>query len=630
MRRQVKDSLKLGYALGAGLLSVWVASFAPAEGPPIAAYLPADAGAVLQLRSGTEFLRALADNKGLQAFLNDPDVNAVWAPLATRDETLAKLKQAPAIVRWLFPPALASTIPLVGHECIAAFPFPLQEGAGGGPALFFTRLSGSRGHLVRLAAHFAKLPRGVRFFDLGGGLAALGFGGAEPKQVAERLRGTGGDARATAGAEPDQPKREEGGEKGGAGDAEYRKDRLDGENLFLARLTILPHAAAAREQLASAYPQYGQLRSEGLPESVLRALLKPPGVWEMCNLSRPPARIRLDFFSTPPGGFRARGRLEGVALPAAAIPPRAAANRETFAEAVLPVDIRACFLSYLESEMRLRKDDVAPLPLPLREGAGEGETATSGTPVQLARGQRRWSHRFSELADAGVDLERDLWPALGHTLHVSVCPDPLDVAGYARLDGSLLFEGAKTEARDAAAELIRQRWDGAVFEGPPPPNEKPPYVKHARDERGDRYLLNTGRLLVPAWVLSQRRLFFTSNAGFAALRNPALLREPPALEQDAVPGGDAPASAAPGYYLRLDGPSLAPTVERVTTLLYDELEEDMKSSDFLARYPDAALNVRLAAKIACLLGRLSIAVRPEPGKDSAAVELAWTPGAPDH
>jgi len=601
-RRQLRNALKLGYALGAGLLSLWVVSFAPAEGPPLASYLPADTGAVVQLPSGTEFLRALWDSSQLHAFLNDPDVNTKWAPLAKRDQALEKLKQSPAFVRWLFPPTLATAIPLVGHECAAAFPPSLREGAGGGdtPILVFTRLSGSRGHLLRLAAHFAKLPRGVRFFDLGGGLAALGFGGAEPARAAQRA----------AGLEP-----AEGGEKGSAGHGAEGRETVEGRGRFLARLMILPaRLAAARGQPASANQQYEQLRREGLPETVLKALLKPPSVAEMCNLSKPTAGIRLDFFATPAGTFSASGRLEGVALPAARTPAVAQADGEVYAEALLPVDLRACFLGYLESEMRLRKDNSPPRPL-AAEGAEREEEAAA-----LTRGQRRWSHRFSELADAGVDLDRDLWPALKHTLHLSIGPDPLDLAGYALLRGSIAFEGGRTKARDAAAELIRQRWDGALFEGPAPPNEKPPYVKQVRDEQYDKYLLNMGHLLVPAWILSRHVLFFTSNAGPGAFRNPAALQEPPAT----WPGG----TAAPGYHLRLNGPRLAPTVERITTLVFDELEEGMQSGEFLARYPDAALNIRLAARIACLLGHLNFAVRPETGGDSATVELEWTPGVP--
>ena len=615
----LKDLLTLAYALCVGWLSVWVVSFAPTEGPPIAPYLPADAWLVVQTRSATELLRAFCDNSALQAFLNDSDVNEFWAPLARRDELLSKLRQAPALVRWLFPPELASLDPLIGHECVVAGnaggPQPgsagvppaspeenKAESAGetpalpvagetpalpGTPLLFFTRLSGSRGHLVRLGACFAKLPRNVRFFDIGGGLAALGFNGAEPEW---RGLSACADRKAILG-----------------------KERLSQAStaLLLARLTMFPsNAPAPHKRLASAYPQYEQLRAAKLPEAVLRALLQPPGALEMCSLSQPPAEISLDIFSTAQG-FAARGNLQGLALPvpatpdawaaagSAGVPP--ASGVELFAEALLPVDLKALFLNYLESEMRLVRDEAA-----------------------LIRGQRRWSHRFSQLREAGVDLDRDLWPALGHKLYLTVSPDPLDVAGYALLRANVPLDGAKAEVRDAAAELIRQRWDGYVFDGPVPPHEKPPYVKLAHDELCDKYVLNTGQLMAPGWIVSRHGLYFTSNAGLNVVRDPSSLREPQARGAASLPAppGGAP---APCFFLRLDGPRLAPTIERLMTLHFDELEEKMQSGEFLERYPDAALHIRLAVKIACLIGGVKAEVRPETGQDGATVELEWTP-----
>ncbi len=60
------------------------------------------------------------------------------------------------------------------------------------------------------------------------------------------------------------------------------------------------------------------------------------------------------------------------------------------AEFVVPINLRACFLRYMESNMRLVK-------------GAEG----------LTLGQRRWTARFGLMTHNGVDLDRDFWPFIG-------------------------------------------------------------------------------------------------------------------------------------------------------------------------------------------------------------------------
>jgi hypothetical protein len=219
---------------------------------------------------------------------------------------------------------------------------------------------------------------------------------------------------------------------------------------------------------------------------------------------------------------------------------------------------------------------------------------------------------------AGVELDRDLWPMCGHTLRFSIEDDPLDPGGYGLVVARLPFDGTGSDARAALAELVRARWSGDMFDGPPPQNTKPPYVKRVPGDAFDRYLLNTGQLTVPAWTASRRTFTFLSNVGPQALRNPSLVPAPQEPERGAVPPNC--------YYLRLDGPRLAPTVERLATLQFDNLEEDMGSKEFLAQYPDAAVHIRLFRKLASLAGQLRLELRPDADGKTATIAGRWTPG----
>jgi hypothetical protein len=311
----------------------------------------------------------------------------------------------------------------------------------------------------------------------------------------------------------------------------------------------------------------------------------------MLGVANMPGALRLDF-RVAADGLAARGRLSGKLLPPAPTPPLPTPPEPAFAEGLLPLDLRACFLRDLANQMRLHPD---------RD--------------RLTTRQRRWVHRFGELATAGVDLERDLWPACGAALHVRIQSDPLDTAGYGLVLCAAPFDGARPHARAAFGELIRQRWNGDLYDGVVPFDCEPPYVKRIQEKIFDRYLLNTGQLTVPSWTAADHGLVFASNVGPYALRNPARLPPP-------LPPRE---SAAPTYFLRLDGGQLAPTVERLTTLDLDEREQELGTQEFLAQYPDAALYVRVAGKLARLLGRVELTVRPDP--DGAGVSLLWVPGA---
>jgi hypothetical protein len=576
-RRRLTQILKALYILAATVLSVWTASFAPAGGPPLEPFIPANAGLALFIPSGTYLLQTVSGNRAAQDLLNDPDVNALYEPQAARERLMQKLQQAPAIVRWLFPPTLSGLSPLTGQDVAVAGAFatgPKTDDASdggakdrkGAPALFFTRLSGSRGQLARMALAFAPLPRNVRAFDLGGGLIAVGINGAAPGNPALALPAPRSTTPPTA------------------------------EGPLLARLLIRPsQVPASHSEALAESPQYEELQNEGVPDTVLRTILQPPDAFAMLNLRAPSLAVAVDFYAAADGGLSVQGVWDGPLPPAEAVDAGTHARDGLFAESVLPIDARQCFLRYVSGEMKLRK----------------GSTA-------LTRGQRRWSRRFSDMDGAGVELDRDLWPVCGHTLRFSIEDDPLDPGGYGLVVASLPFDGTGAGARAALAELVRARWNGDMFEGPPPQNTKPPYVKRVPGDAFDRYLLNTGQLTVPAWTVASRIFTFLSNVGPQALRNPSLVPVPQEPERGAVPPNC--------YYLRVDGPRLAPTVERLATLQFDNLEDDMGSKEFLAQYPDAPVHIRLFRKLTSLAGQLRLELRPNADSKAAAIAGRWTPG----
>src|SRR5881409_2374056 len=82
----VRWILKLFYALASGGLCVWIASFMPAEGPPIDAFIPQNAIAILKVRDGAALLRDLPQSRVVQELLNDPDIELLYGVKEAREK----------------------------------------------------------------------------------------------------------------------------------------------------------------------------------------------------------------------------------------------------------------------------------------------------------------------------------------------------------------------------------------------------------------------------------------------------------------------------------------------------------------------------------------------------------------
>src|SRR6185295_6976744 len=111
--------------------------------------------------------------------------------------------------------------------------------------------------------------------------------------------------------------------------------------------------------------------------------------------------------------------------------------------------------------------------------------------------------RLFNLEEREVDLHKDLWPAFGRNLYMSVEQAPPDIiADYGIIRLTLPFEGKNARARFAAGELAREKWDD-LFDGPAPKSVKPPYVRRIKGSGYERFVLMTGQINAPSWTISE-------------------------------------------------------------------------------------------------------------------------------
>jgi len=568
-RARIFFGLKLAYAIVTGCFSAWLASFAPAEGSPIAAFIPATAAASIQIRDGGMLLREVPENSVLQSLLDDPDIETLYGLKERRDELLAKYANLPAPVRWLFPPTIDGMMPVFGRDFAAA---ALASGdadtasdgrSRGKPVLAFVRLSGARGLLVRLALRFAPAQKSTRFFDLGGGLIAVGFEGGAPA------------------ASPQLPK-------------ETRAPKAPEAQEALARVTLRPQAFKAVEHKVLSvriFPQLDLMRGDGVPENILSALQQPPSLSEMFGAKELPSSIDVELFRNEGGGFAARGTLAGD-LPAPTVAPNAP-DVTVFDEMFLPINAEAAFLRYLESEMHL-----------------QGATPT------LSKGQRRWSRRLFNMEEREVDLHTQLWPAFGSALYLTVQdpPDDINTVSYGVIKACVPFDGRHERARYAAGELAREKWDD-LFDGPAPKSTKPPFVRRVKGKDFERYVLMTGQINAPSWTLSDNLFCFTSDAGPFAVRDAG----------GALPAPPWKAASAPAYFVKFDGPRSATTAEALADVYFSTKEDALGAHEFLAQYPNAELQIKLVGKLTRLLGKISVEIKPDAQTHSSSISGIWTP-----
>lgn len=605
-------SFKLVYAVVAAIFCVAVSSYVPLCGPAIAPFVPADCAAFVHVANGAELHRELSASAAFNALLDDPDT-ADFLQSFLRSEKVAHENAGgnasdpgagtlraliiSALGKWhLTEEGGADFYPFVGGEIAATFEAPDKTAQKALPRiLFFSRVSGGRGALLRMLALFFK-SKHVEIFDLGGGLMAAGFNGARP----------------AFGAHPLAPLAEHPAAKSKSPLAWIA---LDARGLSRPQ-EVDAVAQRLKDELQHEDSALAHMSDAGVPEYILQALLKPPDIADMLNLHELPQLVRLELFAgsvASGGGIRGQGSIQGEMpkLPAGLPQKNADGNAhekihaekstpaEPIAECVLPVDLRALFIRHVAGSMKL-------VHLP-----------------GLTRTQRRWIARFRTLEADGADPEKDLWPALGHVMQLSVFEPKKDAPGTAlgTARAWLSFEPKNTEdAFFCATDLARVRWD-FLFDENEKATAKPPYVR--RFHRGaqsansaqELFVLATGQINAPAWSIGAQGFRLTSEAGVFALRDGPAESDLP-----------APPERLDSYGIKLNGARLAPTAEALATVLYDDLEEELGNAQkFGALYPHRDLHIRIARKWARLLGRFEFAMTPR--EHGADLELKWHPGS---
>ena len=630
-------ALKLAYALSAGAFAVWIVSFTPSPGPELTQFVPARAGVVIHIHHGATLLTDLTQNPAFQELLNDPDFSRLFAQLKQQRANTAEsaaaqepasdgamganvssiseqirhdyensLSRAPKFVRnrlqRMFPPEIESLFPLVGQEFIFARVVPeldpeqvAAKHKSNPQALLITRVSGGPGILARMLCRFSKNPR-ARLYDLGGDAIAVGINGAAP--------GTGRPSPlepglSSAGA-PAVPQGEP-----------------------LARITVFPPILEGKftpQSDLSQTPLGPYLQA--LAESVVKSLLRAPTVSDMLGLSETPREIRIDVFETS-GGIVARGEIDGgvPALPANIPDPTTAqrisadntARAAPYLEGVLPINTQAIYLFSVANELRNEKEkDATAAPLPQDNVAD-----FTHRPRGMTKSQWNCLRHIAFLQDREVDLDRDLFPMCGKALHFRMDDPPPDLSptGYGLLRAAMSFNGTNETARDAMRDLTHSGWD--MFVDAPGKGAHTPYVRFFPAGDHDCYVLATGEIFAPSWRVAPTSLSLTSDAGsFALMRNGPQILPPPSI----LP--PAPTT----YFLKLDGRRIAPSVETFQSNRYSDLEKDLGSQAFLAKYPDAELHSTLTRKLCGLLGKLSLEITPL-GSGKGLLKLDWKPGS---
>ncbi len=622
--------LKLSYAFLAGALAVWVVSFTPSPGPELTQFVPARAGVVVHIRSGATLLTDLSTSPTLLELIKDPDFSQMFAkireqqsghsnptPTSSPDNSspdksstisaqlsrqyTASLARTPKLLRAFlkrkFPPEISSLFPLAGKEIIFAKLVPElnpeQVEAHRKPApqtLLITRVSGGPGMLVRMLSHFSKNSQ-THLYDLGGDVIAIGFNGAAP-----------GSGRTTPL------------------EKELAADSMLGKPL--ARITVFPPILEGKLGDDADYTETPLAPYlQALTESVLQSLLRPPKVSDMLGLSETPHDIRIDIFETP-GGLAARGEINGgvPALPTGIPDPSTEQrisidtdpNTKPYLEGVLPVNAQACYLAFTASQLRPQEKEVDPAAQP-------PDPTLVKKPRGLSKAQRKAIEQIGYLQDHDIDLDTDFWPALGKAVHFRMDDPPPDLSptGYGLLRLAAKFDGANETARHAAGELTHSFWD--MFDGAPYRGVHTPYIRRFAASDHDCYVLATGEIFAPTWCVAPKSFSATSDAGsFALMRNgPQILPPPPAASFPPPPTA---------YFLKLDGRRIAPSIETYNSNHDSDLEKDLGSQAFLAKYPDAELHSAIARKLCGLLGNLFVEITPTSG-GKGILKVDWKPGS---
>jgi hypothetical protein len=317
-----------------------------------------------------------------------------------------------------------------------------------------------------------------------------------------------------------------------------------------------------------------------------------PSLSELLTLPRPPDEVRICLRPLPDGGLAGEGRWLGPLpqppAPAPLMAPRLPEGALPMLDLLAPLQPRGAFWRWLQDQMNASE-----------------------------KSRRRWESRLGRLAEANVDLERDLWPDFGRTLRLQVLPPPESAAAEQALVSFSLPFAARDASLRALAALAQVTGNG-VFEGAPPPDVKRPYF--VRVAKGDiQYFVSVrGAYMRPTWAVSGRALAFISDAGAEALTS-----GPPPLS--AAP--EAGPEGWPLFRLRADGSRLAPHFGALAQMELEDLRDELGAAEFLRRYPDEGATAALVEKLARLAGELEAELRAAaPGATaSGSITIRWRP-----
>lgn len=536
----LKWTFALAYALSAGALAAWLASFASEGGLPVAAFLPDDAALLLRVRNGDAIWRNLENDPRVLALWQDEDVQTQFHWQKSIGHLKRDWEKWPRFAQRWFPFERQTMAFVLGGETALTVSVPQPETKP--PALIFIRLNGGMGALLRLVLHGATPPPGEPTWrDLGGGLVVQRHHGSEPERSAPLP---------PAGPLPDDA---------------------------AAELLLQP------AQILRAMPLHVSLK---------------PSVPQLIGLNSAPETITLLVRAPGDGSLALEGIWRGALPPAEAPAPllerEGGPAQPPMLEAEAPIDVHAAFLWWLDGEM------------------------------QSDKGRRRWENRLLELEKAGVDLNKDLWPATGKRLRLAIAaPDAEAGEKIARVSLALPFM-ANDKARRALAELARVRWDGLTDARTPPADDARIYVRRFKQDAEERYVLVKKNPPVPLWVAGERTFAAVSDAGPLA----------PMFGAQELRLGAMPSSGEPRaiFQLRFDGPALAPQVAAYRQAMLEDERDDIGAAKFMDKYPDEQLPVRLAEKLARFAGTFSLEMRAQPaagGKPEGRLQGRWRPAQPD-
>jgi hypothetical protein len=320
-----------------------------------------------------------------------------------------------------------------------------------------------------------------------------------------------------------------------------------------------------------------------------------PALWEWSGVT-PPDRIQLYLSPAGEGGLRASGEWDGSRpemiapgpLPAPVLPEGA----RPLLDLTMPLNARTAFLHWVESAM-----------------------------AKGGKSESRWQMRMGRLAEAGVDLNRDLWPHLGQTLRFQVLPAPEDSAtGYAVATASLPFrvEAADPQAPPRATLVqFGKAYADEFYEGTVPRDAERPYFVHVRGEDGSRMVWVKSTILRPTFYVHPQGFALLSDAGPMALTPLA-----PGLAPREEPWS--------GVFLRLkaEGTGLAPHIGMLTQMALEDRRDELGAAEFLNRFPDERVIVAFAKKLSCLLGHLEVEIATPAGTSEgqpAGIRVQWQP-----